>query len=216
MSLFKKDKVDESFQLTNQPETTEIMKSEAALPEIMREDFLNAIAEKVGIKVNAERSESHEYREEVIPPVITVGTDLDKEDEFTGEIKTKKDKWGFWLDYQGTKGKIFDTEVPHFQYGHLGAIIPRMRNKLYHYVYDEDEKTGEINKDSKGNPIIKKKERIHLGIEMSNLKARLNLAEDGYARNQQKDVIIGGVGQVDPYTGDRMKEALQFAFGKRK
>lgn len=183
---------------------------------LMQEDFLNAIAEKTAVRMSAERSETHEYREEVIPPVITIGTDLDKEDPLTQEIKTKEDKYGFWLEYQGTKGMIFETEVPKFQFSHLGTMLPTIRNHIYKYTYDIDKETGCVKKDENGKPKIIKKERVFLIRDLSNLKARLNLAEKGYARNQQKDVIIGGVGQVDPYTGDRMRELAEFAFGKGK
>ena len=183
---------------------------------LMQEEFLNAIAEKTAVRMSAERSETHEYREEVIPPVITIGTDLDKEDPITNDIKTKEDKWGFWIEYQGTKGMIFDTEVPKFQFSHLGTILPNLRNHIYKYTYEIDKNTGCIVRDESGKPKIIKKERVFLIRDLSNLKARLNLAEKGYARNQQKDVIIGGVGQVDPYTGDRMREIAEFAFGKAR
>ncbi len=170
----------------------------------------------MGLKLKANFSETRTITEEAIPPVITIGTDLDKEDELTHEIKTKQDKWGFWLEYHGTKGKIFDTEVPQMQFGHLGAILPGLRNHVYKYTYDIDEKTGTIKRDSQGKPAILKKTRIHLAVELSNLKARLNLAEGGYARSQQERVIIGGVGQVSPMSEGTMDKAMELMFGKRK
>ena len=214
MGLFKKDKVDESL-IVESPQN-ELIPSPQSLPDNLKEQMKAEIIDSVRLNLNAEKHESHEYREEIIPPVITVGTDLDREDPLSGDLHTKTDKWGFWLEYQGTKGKVFNTEVPQFQFGHIGAILPALRSHVYKYTYDIDEKTGNVKRNGDGSPIILKKERVHLGIELSNLKSRLNLAEDGYARNQQKDVIIGGVGQVDPYTGDRMKEALDFAFGKKR
>lgn len=212
MGLFKrkkKDEVDERLEIT--PELVQDGIQGGA-----REAVLNELAHRIGMQLNAERHESHEYREEIIPPVITIGTDIDKVDELTGQITTKQDKWAFWLDYHGTKGRVFASEVPMFQFGHLGAILPNLRKNVYKYTYDINEKTGMVKVGEDGKPIVLKKERVHLAVELSNLKARLNLAEDGYARKQQRDVIIGGVGQVDPYKDDRLRDLLEWGFGKRK
>jgi len=180
----------------------------------LKEQITSEIINRLGISL--ERRDSHEYHEEAVSPVITIGTDLDKEDELTHEIRTKEDKWGFWLEYHGTKGKIFDTEVPQFQFGHIAAISPTLRNHVYRYIYDIDEKTGCVKKDPEGKPIVLKKTRVHMATELSNMKARLNLAENGYARNQQKDVIVGGVGGVSTMSETSIDKAMQLAFGKGK
>lgn len=180
----------------------------------LKEQITSEIVNRLGISL--ERRDSHEYHEEAISPVISIGTDLDKEDELTHEIRTKEDKWGFWLEYHGTKGRVFDSEIPQFQFGHIAAIAPNLRKNVYKFTYDIDEATGEIKRDANGKPLILKKTRIHLSTELSNMKARLNLAENGYARNQQKDVIVGGVGGVSPMSESSIDKAMEFAFGKRK
>lgn len=180
----------------------------------LNEQLVSELANRLGITLS--RRDSHEYHEEAISPVITVGTDLDTEDVLTHEIRTKEDKWGFWIDYHGTKGRIFDTEVPQMMFGHMAAIEPNLISNVYRYTYDIDEETGMVKKDESGKPIIKKRTRIHLATELSNMKARLNLAENAYARNQQKDVIIGGVGQVSPMSESSIDKAMELAFGRRK
>lgn len=213
MGLFgrkKKDEIDERLEATP-------VEVESSIKGGVKEAIVNEVAARIGMQLNAERHESHEYREEIIPPVITIGTDLDKVDELTDQVTTKRDKWDFWIDYLGTKGRVFATEVPMLQFGHLGAILPNLRNNVYKFTFDIDKKTGIVKRDKEtGKPIILKKERIHLAVELSNLKARLNLAEGGYAREQQRDVIIGGVGQVDPYKADRLREFVEWGFGKKK
>lgn len=210
----RKDTVDESIEVS--PDIV----SESELKSTVQDGFKQAVAteveEKIRLLLSADRHESHEIKEEIIPPVITIGTELDKVDELTGEIQTKTDKWRLWLEYHGTKGRVSHNEVPMFEYGHMGAILPNLRNMVYRMTYDIDEKTGELKRDSKGKAIVTKKERILLPVELANLKARLNLAEDGYARGQQRDVTIGAVGQVNPYKQDGLKDLTQALFGKRE
>jgi len=184
------------------------------LQDTFKEQITSEIVNRLGI--NLERRDSHEYHEEAVSPVITIGTDLDKEDELTHEIRTKEDKWGFWLEYHGTKGRVQDNEIPQFVYGHSAAVIPNLRNHVYRYTYDIDKATGCVKKDENGKPIVLKKTRVHMATELSNMKARLNLAENGYARNQQKDVIIGGVGQVSPMSESSIDKAMELAFGKKR
>jgi hypothetical protein len=179
----------------------------------LKEQLLSEISNRIGISL--ERRDSHEYHEEAISPVITIGTDLDKEDEISKEIKTKSDKWGLWNEYHGTKGRIFDTEVPQFQFGHVAAITPNLRSHVYRITYAYDDE-GKVKKDTDNKPIILKKIRINLVTELMNLKARLNLAENGYARDQQKSVIIGGVGGVTPITESSFDKLTTAAFGRQK
>ena len=184
----------------------------SGLPEPVRNALVEEITRGVSIRLNSEKSETREIREEIVPPVITILTDIDKVNELTGEVTTKTDKWGFWIDHLGTKGRVFFYELPKFQFGHLGAIMPALKRKVYRYTYLYDKK-GVLQRDENGSPIILKKERVHLAVELSNLKARINLAEEGYARKQQEHVIIGGVGQVDPYSENRLKDILDWGFG---
>lgn len=197
----------------SEPLTPEIISS---LPEQVKEQYLSQLAERYGLKLSFDRSELRTTHEEVAPQVITILTDLDHNDPETNESVTNEDKWGFWKDYHGTKGKVFDTEVPQMQFGHLGAIMPALRNKVYKYIYDIDKKTGLVKRDNLDNPVIIKKIRINLIVELSNLKVRNNLAEMGYARGQQERVIIGGIGQVTPMSEGLQDKALDLMFGKRK
>lgn len=185
-----------------------------ALQESMKEQITTEVVNRLGISL--ERRDSHEYHEETISPVITVGTDLDTEDELTHEIRTKKDAWGRNIEYLGTKGRIFDNEIPQFVFGSLLAVTPNLKNYCYHDVYDRDEETGLLKKDDKGKLVLKKRERINLAVVMMNNKAGLNLAENGYAREQQKDVIMGGVGHVTPMSPSSLDKAMELAFGRKR
>ena len=56
--------------------SSEVMET---LPDNLKEQAITEFVQRYGLKLNFERSEERISHEEVIPQVITIGTDLDKE-----------------------------------------------------------------------------------------------------------------------------------------
>lgn len=196
------------------------MAQQDQLKELILQNITPDVMEQVA--VNLSKNINEDYTSQTIEtrnidemsPIITTLTDVVKQDE-DGNIDILTDELGLWLEMIGAKGIIPPSAMPYNQRANFSSIYTRLHNGVYRVIYDTDEQ-GNVRRDSKGEPVIIKKEPVHLGVTWRNLNQLCNLAYMGSSRNLQGKIFVGTKGTSPIGMDNRWDDVLTNLFGGSK
>lgn len=188
-------------------------------PEHIKDELLKSVSPDVLKSLSVALSRSEDYTSELIEnrtvedmsPIITILTDIIKQNEETKKLDVLQDDRGIWLDAIGTKGIIPPALMPYNQMANFSAIFTSLQHGVYRVTYDYNE-DGSVKRDEQGEPVIVKREAVNMGVTWRNLNQLCNLAYSGNSRTLQAKIFAGVKGTPPIGFNDKWDSVLTKMF----